>query len=296
MSQEVSQNELKAKTQLLMDGPLKHVKAAALAAALLPLASVAASAQTTQVTCPASASAVCGYVFEDTNHNGIWDDGEPAIEGAKVTIVDEVTNDKVETETGPGGIYYVELLSGSYTVAALIPTGMKTSPTDVGSDDLKDSDGTPDGTGFSVVNHVGANGFPTDFGFFTSPAPNPGTGTPGYWKNHPEAWPVDTIVIGGVTYTKTEALANLAKITKDNTTTMFSSLLSAKLNRLIGNDVSCLKGQNGDTIALADAWMGTYGPIGSNVLGSSAAWKIGEPLHQTLDAYNNGQLCAPHRQ
>jgi hypothetical protein len=43
MSQEVVQNELKAKTQQLMDGPLKHIKAAVLAAALLPLASVAAT-------------------------------------------------------------------------------------------------------------------------------------------------------------------------------------------------------------------------------------------------------------
>ena len=28
---------------------------------------------------------------------------------------------------------------------------------------------------------------------------------------------------------------------------------------------------------------------------ASAAWAAGEPLHQTLDAYNNGLLCAPHR-
>ena len=34
---------------------------------------------------------------------------------------------------------------------------------------------------------------------------------------------------------------------------------------------------------------------GSAVAGSSAAWKVGEPLYLMLDAYNNGLLCAPHR-
>ena len=35
----------------------------------------------------------------------------------------------------------------------------------------------------------------------TPPPPpcSPGTGTPGYWMNHPDAWPVEGIVIGGVT-------------------------------------------------------------------------------------------------
>jgi hypothetical protein len=37
-------------------------------------------------------------------------------------------------------------------------------------------------------------------------------------------------------------------------------------------------------------------PVGSNVAGSSPAWTAGEPLHITMDNYNNGLLCAPHRQ
>jgi hypothetical protein len=52
------------------------------------------------------------------------------------------------------------------------------------------------------------------------------------------------------------------------------------------------------TIAAADAWMANH-HVGTNVLASSAAWQAGEhgdSLSQTLDAYNNGQLCAPHRQ
>ena len=38
MSQEFSRNDLRGQTQQLLDGPLKHIKAAVLAAALLPLA------------------------------------------------------------------------------------------------------------------------------------------------------------------------------------------------------------------------------------------------------------------
>ena len=132
------------------------------------------------------------------------------------------------------------------------------------------------------------------------PDNQPGTGTPGYWKNHASAWPTDSITVGGVTYSKDEAIALLGNVGKNKLTTMFSSLVSAKLNVLIGNDPSCVAG----AIDAADAWMATYGPVNTKVvLASSQAWKDGEPLHITLDTYNNGllynsngQLCAPHRQ
>lgn len=121
--------------------------------------------------------------------------------------------------------------------------------------------------------------------------PSPGTGTPGYWKNHPEAWPVASITIGGVTYTKAQALDIMGMPDGDKTYTLFRALVSAKLNGLIGNETSCVNG----TIADADSWMAMYGPPGSKVKASSSAWKIGEPLYLTLDDYNNGYLCAPHR-
>lgn len=121
-----------------------------------------------------------------------------------------------------------------------------------------------------------------------------GTGTPGYWKNHPEAWPFDSIVIGGETYTKTEAIAFMEENnSKDVTYIMFRSLVAAKLNVLVGNDASCITA----TITIADAWMVTHGPVGSGVKagGKNSPWRTGEPLYLQLDAYNNGYLCAPHR-
>jgi hypothetical protein len=121
------------------------------------------------------------------------------------------------------------------------------------------------------------------------PPSGPGTGTPGYWKNHPEAWPVDSITIGGVTYAKADAIAIMQMpVAGDKTYTMFDALVAAKLNVLIGNSSSCIA----DTIAAADAWMATYGPVGHGVSASSAAWKLGEPLYYQLDQYNNGYLCA----
>ena len=120
----------------------------------------------------------------------------------------------------------------------------------------------------------------------------PGTGTPGYWKNHPDAWPVDEVTIGGVTYTKEEAIAVLwTKGRWDKTYTMFRALISAKLNGFIGCDCGTIS----DTIAAADAWMEAYGPVGSGVAAHREAWRLGEILYETMDDYNNGYDCAPHR-
>src|SRR5437667_10104178 len=85
MSQAIVQTELQEKTQQLLVGPLKHIRAAALAAALLPLASVAAAPASAQNTFCASGG-VCGFVFNDANNNGIQDAGELGIAGAVVTV------------------------------------------------------------------------------------------------------------------------------------------------------------------------------------------------------------------
>jgi SdrD B-like domain len=289
MSQEASQIELQKKSQKLLEGPLKHIRAAALAAALLPLASVAAAPAAAQNVCPSGG--LCGTVFNDTTNDGIQDAGDTPIELAKVFVCQVCDGtDTIMVETGLDGFYYLSVPNGTYTIAVQVPTGTQASPSNVG-DDFFDSDGIPDGFGFSVATEQ-VTGFATDFGFFTTLLEQPGTGTPGYWKNHPEAWPVSSITVGGITYTKAQAIAWLGKVGKDKTTTMFSSLVPAKLNLLIGNDGSCVN----STIVAADNWMATYGPVGSNVPASSYAWTIGEPLHIQMDNYNNGLLCSPHRQ
>jgi hypothetical protein len=134
-----------------------------------------------------------------------------------------------------------------------------------------------------------------DFEVSVEPQPGdiwgPGTGTPGYWKNHPEAWP-DGITIGGVPYTTAEAIAKMGKVSGDKTYSMFAALVSAILNTtVILNNPACIS----DTITSANGWMTTY-QVGSGVKASSTAWQTAaHEWHQRLDDYNNGKLCAPHR-
>jgi SdrD B-like protein len=277
---------LAQQTQQLLQGPLKRVAAAGLAAALVPLASVAV-VQAEPRSC-ASGGNVCGMVWSDTNNNGVRDAGELPIVGAVVTL------NGFSTATDSNGFYQLLADLGTHQVIVQIPPGTQVSPANVGADDTIDSDGISDGLGNSIatITLTADQGFTadTDFGFWAPPVTQVGTGTPGYWKNHPEAWPVDVITLGGVDYTKTQALAFLDTPGKDKSLTMFSSLVSAKLNVMVGNDPSCVA----STIEAADAWMATY-PAGSDVRAASLAWKRGEPLHRLMDNYNNGMLCAPHR-
>ena len=301
MSQGIEQKtDLCAQSEGLLQGRLKHTRTAALALALVPLAAVAASTMEANEVCPSGG--ICGTVFYDQNGNGIQDAGEGGISGATVTITYVVDIDGTPTPftssvaTDGNGLYDfgTSVPHGEWTISVATPPGTTPSPTDQGSDDSADSDGKPEGpNSVATVNWSDdeVQESSTDFGFDDSAAANPGTGTPGYWKNHPEAWPVATITVGGTTYTKAQAIAKLDTPGKDKSLTMFSSLVSAMLNVTIGNDASCVA----PTIAKANDWMAKYGPAGSNVAASSYAWKVGEPFHRLMDDYNNGGLCAPHR-
>ena len=132
---------------------------------------------------------------------------------------------------------------------------------------------------------------------------NPGTGTQGYWKNHPDAWPVETISVGGVLYTKDAAIAIMKTPGKgDKTYDLFRQVVAAKLNVKIGNE-PCVDW----AIYYADRWFGdpTLEPpnphsnlLGSGVKANNPQWKNpnwGSLYHEVLDDYNNGRLCAPHR-
>jgi hypothetical protein len=312
MSQESTSQDLQAQSEELLRGPLKHARTAALVLALVPLAAVAVTTAAEEDTaCPASAG-ICGTVFYDTNGDGIQDAGEGGISGVSVTVTYMLEGATEATTrvfpTDENGFYHITQTDEypylpppgtAYTVSVQTPPTMTASPNNNPlTTDLLDSDGVPDTSGNNVahftVPETDNNGdSSTDFGFTaTSGFTNPGTGTPGYWKNHPEAWPVSSVTVAGVTYTKAQAIAILGSpVTKDKTYTMFSSLVPAMLNVAIDNDNTCVN----DAIAAAQSWMGNYGPVGSGVAASSYAWKIGEPLHRQMDNYNNGMLCAPHR-
>src|SRR5262245_40288062 len=192
-------------------GLLTHFKAAAVAAALVPLASFAAT--------PAAAQPcfgyITGYVWYDANQNGIQDDGEQPIEGVVVSAKAGEGNELV-TETAKTGDalqpgQYSICLSYETTeqwdVSATLPAGFDFVLANQGGNDAKDSDGeniNPGGGDIqpSIFTTVPPNS-DVDFGFWKPATQSyPGTGTPGYWKNHPEAWPVADIKIGNTIFTK----------------------------------------------------------------------------------------------
>jgi len=116
----------------------------------------------------------------------------------------------------------------------------------------------------------------------------PGVRSQGYWKNHPDAWPRDTVWVGKE-YCKAEAITILQTPGKgDKSYTLFNALLAAELNQCAGNCTCCIE----KTICKAHEWCCEH-PPGSGVTGNSCAWKYGELLYCKLDAYNNGYLCAP---
>lgn len=192
-------------------------------------------------------------------------------------------NEYTATTNDTGYWEILELLPGNYTVTEKPQGGWTQTEPEGGSYTVY----VPDEDGLNVVD-------PHNLIFKNEREyTNPGTGTPGYWKNHP--WPAEEITIGGVTYSKAEAIAIMNMPDGDKTYTMFRALVAAKLNVIIGNDASCIS----ETIDDADDWMATYGSLvtGEKVKagGKKSPWRTGEPLYEMLDAYNNGELCAPPR-
>ncbi len=110
----------------------------------------------------------------------------------------------------------------------------------------------------------------------------------GYWKNHPDQWPVTELQLGNVTYTQQQLLDILHQSVRGNGLVLLAhQLIAAKLNIANGADGSCIE----QTIADADALIGdlVVPPVGTGYL----APRDVSALADTLDQYNEGFLCAP---
>lgn len=233
------------------------------------------------------------YVWYDCNHNGIQDEGpEWAVEGVTVNLFDtaDLTAPLASTVTDATGFYsFPDLVPGTeYRVQFVLPSGYVVTAADQGADDELDSDAGTDGWTIGIVLDPGETDYSWDAGIYLS---NVCTRTLGYWKTHPEAWPVDSIEVGGVVYSKADAIALMQTPPKGNRAiSMFHQLVAAKLNVLVGNNSSCIE----VVIAAADAWLAENAPQGGGKCGS--AWDNGgSALHTQLDDYNNGLLdCAEH--
>ncbi len=224
-------------------------------------------------------------VWKDANGNGKQDTDEPGISGVTVQLLNSGGTVIATTTTNSSGNYsFTGLVAGTYTVK--IVTSSLPSTTFTETYDLDGVSSANQAT-FSLT----ASRTDVDFGYHFPSATAGGTGTLGYWKNHPDAWPVQSITIGGITYTKAQAITWLGTpVGGDASISLFHQLVPAELNALVSNNISCIF----PVIQAADAWMAQH-PVGSHVSSSSADGQVGESLASQLDSYNNGNLCAPHR-
>lgn len=119
----------------------------------------------------------------------------------------------------------------------------------------------------------------------------PGVEGHGYWKTHSDAWPVESLMIGNRTLSKSQIISLLRMgEAGDKTRHLFRELVAAKLNVAAGNDGSCIE----DTIAAMDEFLVRL-PVGSRLKASSMTWKRIFGSVKRLSQYNEGSLCAPAR-
>jgi hypothetical protein len=123
----------------------------------------------------------------------------------------------------------------------------------------------------------------------TKPASQNCTYTIGYYKNHPDAWPVGSLFLGNVSYTAAQLLQILNQNAGGNGLIILAhQLIAAKLSIAGGADPTPVAAD----IANADALIGNLvvPPIGSDTLTPASV----EPMATNLDSYNNGNLGVPH--
>ena len=204
---------------------------------------------------------ICGVVWNDLNADGIQNDSA-LLPGVIVTLYDLSDGTSSETTTNEIGFYVFEHVPvGTYKIVVSPPsTGMEPTclasdpscPSSMLGDPFLDSDGHNDAGSSFVTNVVRTEtslSQKLDFGFVSTGVVSPGTGTPGYWKNHTEEWAKSgllnasgEITVGIETFTPEEAAALMGKVSKDKRISLFAALVSAMLNVGIGNDPSCISG------------------------------------------------------
>lgn len=111
----------------------------------------------------------------------------------------------------------------------------------------------------------------------------------GYWKTHASAWPVSTLMLGTVSYTKTQLLQILNKQAKGNGLIILAhQLIASKLNLANG----AVPGPIAAHVASADAMIGgsVIPPVGSGYLSPTSV----QYVSNKLDRFNNG--CDGHDQ
>lgn len=123
-----------------------------------------------------------------------------------------------------------------------------------------------------------------------------GTGSPGYWKNHPEMWPEDfdlkickdSLDVATCTSISKETAIDYMDdpVKGDKWLTMFPAYVAATLNVAIGNcPPTCY------SLGEVSEWLAYFSDF-RPIKAKSEAWQYshGEALYWCLDGYNNGLM------
>jgi hypothetical protein len=116
----------------------------------------------------------------------------------------------------------------------------------------------------------------------------------GFWKNHPDAWPVSSLTLGSQTYTQAELLSLFETPVKgDASLILADQLIAAKLNIANGSNPTPISA----TITDADRLLsGFTGKLPYHVRPSSGTGQAMVNAATVLQSYNNGELtpnCTP---
>jgi len=133
-------------------------------------------------------------------------------------------------------------------------------------------------------------GVETDVGAFEGVQPLVCPQGQGYWKNNPAAWPVTSLTLGGMTYSKSVLLKILGTPVgkgpkADASLILADQLIAAKLNIANGTDGTPVS----STIMNADSLL-TGHPVGSHVKPSSSIGQAMVNDANVLNNFNNGLL------
>ena len=115
--------------------------------------------------------------------------------------------------------------------------------------------------------------------------------TQGFWKTHPKAWPVTSLIIGGQTYTKAQLLTILdtPPAGGDASLILAHQLIAALLNIANGSDPTPISATIADAQSLLIGCNLNSGP-GCGVDASSTLGQKMVADANVLDSYNEGQL------
>jgi hypothetical protein len=120
--------------------------------------------------------------------------------------------------------------------------------------------------------------------------------TQGYWKTHPEDWPVDSLVIGGVTYSSFQLMVLLwSPVNKDASISLAHQLAAALFNLADGASASPSVTA---AVAAAQAWMADNrdgdGSLPYSVHPKTTAGAQAVSLASTLASFNEGTAGTMH--